>query len=206
LMITLRITVFLAGAAFILAAVGCGEDSAEPSPSATATRGAGATGTPTRSATSPSTVEPFEGGREPVEATPAPGGPTTALLLAVRTAEQGTFDRITFEFEGGLPGYSVQYVEPPIIADASGLEVDIEGSAFIQMRMEPAAGHDPETGDETYVGALELKPDLPSLLEAERTGDFEGVLTWVLGVSEEADFRVWTLDGPPRLMVDVARS
>jgi hypothetical protein len=139
-----------------------------------------------------------------VEATPAPGGPTTALLLAVRTAEQGTFDRITFEFQGELPGYSVQYVEPPIIADASGLEVDIDGSGFIQIRMEPAAGHDPDTGDETYTGPLELKPDLPSLLEAERTGDFEAVLTWVLGLSEEADFRVTTLEGPPRLVIDVA--
>ena len=98
----------------------------------------------------------------------------------------------------------MQYVEPPIIADASGLEVDIAGSAFIQIRMEPAAGHDPNTGDETYTGSLELKPNLPSLLEAERTGDFEGILTWVLGLGEDLDFRVMTLDGPPRLVIDVA--
>lgn len=44
LMITLRVTAFLAAAAFILTAVACGEDSEEPSPSTTATRSAGATG------------------------------------------------------------------------------------------------------------------------------------------------------------------
>src|SRR5574341_184181 len=59
-------------------------------------------------------------------------------------------------------------------------------------------------GTETYTGPLELKPALPSLLEAERTGDFEGVFTWVLGLSEATDFRVTTLDGPPRLVIDVA--
>jgi len=198
----LRVVSFLAAAAFAVSAVACSDDD-EAAPSATATRSPTA-GTPTRSATASPSLEPFEGGRDPVQVTPAPNGPTTALLNEVRTAEQGTYDRTTLEFEGGLPGYSVQYVEPPIVADASGLEVDIEGSAFIQIRMEPAAGHDPNTGDETYKGPLELKPGLPSLLEAERTGDFEGVLTWVLGLSEEADFRVTTLDGPPRLIVDVA--
>lgn len=201
-MIGLRVASFLVVAAFALSAVACGDDD-ESSPSATATRSP-AHGTPTRSATASPSPEPFEGGRDPVQVTPVPGGPTTALLRDVRIADQGTFDRITLEFEGGLPGYSVQYVEPPIIADASGLEVDIEGSAFIQIRMEPAAGHDPNTGEETYTGELELKSDLPSILEVERTGDFEAVLTWVLGLSEEADFRVTTIEGPPRLVVDVA--
>lgn len=204
-MIALRSAAFLAAAAFVLSATACGGDEEEPSPAATATPSTGATNrTTTVSAKASPTSEPFEGGREPVEATPAPGGPTTALLRTVRTAEQDTFDRVTFEFEAGLPGFSVQYVEPPIIADASGLEVDVGGSAFIQIRMEPAAGHDPDTGDETYTGPLELKPGLPSLLEVERTGDFEGVLTWVIGLSEETDFRVTILDGPPRLVVDVA--
>jgi hypothetical protein len=203
-MIVFRIAAFLSFGASILMASGCGGDAEQSSPSTTGTQSVSATdGTITPSAAASPTSEPFEGGRAPVEATPAPGGPTTALLRAVRYGDRGTFDRVTLEFEGGLPGYSVRYVNPPIIADASGLEVNIEGSAFLQIRMEPAAGHDPNTGDQTYTGPLELKPDLPSLLEAERTGDFEAVLTWVLGLSEEVDFRVTTLDGPPRLVVDI---
>jgi hypothetical protein len=192
------------GLLIFVAVAACGDGEEAPSPSQTATRSPGESATSTRSAVASPTAEVFEGGRDQVEATPPPGGPMTALLSDVRTADQGTFDRITFEFEDGLPGYVVQYVQPPIVADASGLEVNIEGTAFIQIRMEPAAGHNPDTGDETYAGPLELKLDLPALLEAERTGDFEGVLTWVLGLPEEADFRVTTLEGPPRLVVDVA--
>jgi hypothetical protein len=114
------------------------------------------------------------------------------------------FDRITFEFRDARPGYLVEYVAPPIIADASGEEVEIDGDAFLRIRMEPAAGHDPVTGDVTYDGDLELNPELPALVEAERTGDFEGVLTWVLGLAEETDFRVYELQEPYRLVVDVA--
>jgi hypothetical protein len=95
-------------------------------------------------------------------------------------------------------------VDPPIIADPSGLEVEIAGAAFLQVRMEPAAGHDPDTGEPTYTGELELKPGLEQLLEVERTGDFEGVLLWVLGLASKEDFRVDTLQDPPRLVIDVA--
>ena len=58
-------------------------------------------------------------------------------------------------------------------------------------------------GGTAYSGPNELKPGLPNLAEAELTGDFEAVLTWVLGVNEEADFRVLTLESPARLVVDV---
>ncbi len=207
-MLSLRIAALSFLAAFLLLSSACGDDDEEPSPTVSISPAGTQTKTPSPTATAPEpTEEPFVGGREPVEATPsaspALGG---ALLRDVRTDEHTTFDRITFEFQGGLPGYRVRYVEAPIIADPSGLEVEIAGTALLEVRMEPAAGHDPNTGDETYTGPLELKPGLPSLLEAERTGDFEAVLTWVLGVSEKADFRVLTLQDPPRLVVDVGHS
>ena len=75
--------------------------------------------------------------------------------------------------------------------------------AFIQIRLQPAYGYDPKTGEQTYTGPSDLKPGPPSIIEAVATGDFEGVLHWVLGVSEEVDFRVLTLESPPRLVVDV---
>jgi hypothetical protein len=189
-------------AAFVFA-VSCGDDDDEgPSGSASpsATTPVEPTSTPT---TASPTGEPFAGGRDPITSTPA-AGLTVAMLQEIRTADQGAFDRITFEFDGGLPGYEVRYVEPPIIYDPSGETMEIEGTAFIVVRMEPAAGHDPDTGSETYTGPLELKPGLPALVEAERVGDFEGVLSWALGLSAEADFRVTTLADPPRLVIDIA--
>ena len=183
----------LTSAAFILAAA-CGDDDEEPgatTPAATASEEP----TPTEA--------PFSGARDPVVATPLPAF-IPALLSDIQTAEEDGFDRITFEFAFAIPGFDIRYVEPPIIYDPRGEPMEIEGSAFIVIRMEPAAGHDPNTGASTYVGPLELKPALPSILEAERVGDFEGVLSWALGLSEEADFRVLTLEDPLRLIIDVA--
>jgi hypothetical protein len=38
--------------------------------------------------------------------------------------------------------------------------------------------------------------------ELVRTGDFEAVLTWAVGLGDKVDFRVLTLEDPPRLAVD----
>jgi len=39
--------------------------------------------------------------------------------------------------------------------------------------------------------------------ELVRTGDFEAVLSWAIGVEKQTGFRVRTLDDPARLVVDV---
>jgi hypothetical protein len=39
--------------------------------------------------------------------------------------------------------------------------------------------------------------------EVVRTGDFEAVLTWAIGLDERVGFRVSTLDNPSRLVVDL---
>jgi hypothetical protein len=202
-----RLKIFAAVALLAVAALGlasCGDDDDEDVPE-TAT----ASGTATIALTDPPgtagpTEEPFSGGsREAVQGEGALTGPT-GILVNVRISRHTDYDRITFEFrEDGRPPYRVEYVQPPIIADPSGQEVQIAGSAFLNVRMEPAAGHDPLTGEETYGGVGELNQDLPALVEAERTGDFEGVLQWVLGLTAETDFRVVELEGPPRIAIDV---
>jgi len=165
-----------------------------------------ATGQPSTTSAGPPTQEPFSGSTDPVEAASTGGVPLGgALLRDVRTAAHSTFDRITFEFEGGMPGYRVEYVEPPIFADPSGLQLDIEGSAFIKVRMEPAAAHDPNTGNPTF-GTRELKPRHASIVEAENAGDFEAVLNWVIGVNGRLPFRVLTFQGPDRLVIDVGHA
>jgi len=123
------------------------------------------------------------------------------VLIAVRSGRHEGFDRAVFEFRDGLPGYRIEYVKPPIIADPSGLPVQIAGNAFLQVRMEPAAGHDPNTGAST--APIEVSTGLPSLVEMKRAGDFEAVLTWVLGLRAEVDFRVFELMEPFRLVIDV---
>ena len=74
----------------------------------------------------------------------------------------------------------------------------------MKVRFSPAAAHDPFTAERTYLGPLEFTSGLPSIAEAETTGDFEGVLTWVLGLRRAVDFRVFSLENPFRVVIDLA--
>jgi hypothetical protein len=156
-----------------------------------------------------STSAPTTGGIDPMpEADTEPkvgeaeGGMTQ--LVDVRTGRHEGFDRVTFEFDGPRPGYRVEYVEPPITEDGSGDEVDVAGTAFLQIRLEPASGFDMEAGEPTYDGPRVVDGNGTSVLdEVVRTGDFEAVLTWVAGSSDRVDFRVTTLADPTRVVIDL---
>jgi hypothetical protein len=130
----------------------------------------------------------------------------TAFLHDVRTGQHDDgFDRVTFEFEGGSTSYRVEYVQPPITEDPSDRPVDVEGNAFLKVVFFSATGVD-LSGPTPRLSccASEFTTGLPSLLDLRQTGDFEATLSWVLGLSEEVDFRVTELKGPYRIAIDVA--
>lgn len=125
----------------------------------------------------------------------------TATLVDVRIGVHEGFDRLVFEFADGLPGYDIERVDPPILADASGMPVEVSGDSFLQVRLSPAAAHD-EAGD-TTLSVSELLPDLPGIVEARQVGDFEGVVTWALGLVANLEFESLELEDPSRLVIDV---
>lgn len=133
-------------------------------------------------------------------------GDERGLLKAVRAASQSGFDRVVFEFEGALPGYSVRYVNKPVTSDGSGEPVEVKGDSVLQVRMEPASGADLSGEDlrMTYTGPNRITPSTKTVTEVVRTGDFEAVLTWVIGVKGKPGFRVDTASGPNRLIVEIA--
>jgi hypothetical protein len=128
------------------------------------------------------------------------------LLTAVRAAHHPGFDRVVFEFEGALPGYSVGYVDKPITEDGSGEPVEVPGDSVLQVRMEPASGADLSSAELriTYNGPKRLTPSTEAVTEVVRTGDFEAVLTWVIGVKGKPGFRVNTESEPNRLVIEIA--
>ncbi|HEX2063226.1 MAG TPA: hypothetical protein VHE80_02260 [Acidimicrobiales bacterium] len=173
--------------------------------------------TTTSAEVSPTTVEaPATTGDG--QAPPAFGGTTTAtstpgsgpaFLTAVRAARQDGFDRVVFEFDGGPPGSNVGYVERPITEDGSGEPVTVRGAAVLEVRMEPGASARLSGEDVvlTYTGPKRLRPPgTATVVELVQTGDFEAVLTWVVGTRARAPFKVARLSGPPRLVVDVAHA
>jgi len=115
----------------------------------------------------------------------------TALMVEPATCG----DRVVFEFRDRIPRAKVEYRprEDALVEDGSGDAVDAEGEAFLVVRLEPAATAESD-GDElefTYTGPRRLEPEGAEFVrEVVKTGDFEAVVTWVIGVTEERPFRV----------------
>ena len=142
-------------------------------------------GPSTTSASTTSTTA-FEGDTTPTSIASTAGG--VALLTDV-TVEPGLVT-LTFR-DGQVPGIDAAYVEPPIVQDGSGATVEVAGSAFLQLRLEPASGVDLSSDDfeETYTGPQRV-PGIAPVTEVVRTGDFEANLTWVIGLVAERPYRV----------------
>ena len=199
-----------------LAACGGTDEDTGPDPTAlttTTTEGTTSTGPPstggdaTTTSRGPSPTGGAFGGATTPTSAPAPPGTEVALLSAVRVAGQPGFDRVVFEFsDAQVPGYDVRYLDGPAVQDGSGDEVDVAGGARLEVRMAPASGVDLRRGtfEETYAGPARVAGDTGVVTEVVRTGDFEANLTWVIGLDREVPYRVEVLDGPARVVIDLA--
>lgn len=139
-----------------------------------------------------------------------PTGPRTTkgtggMLVAVRAARHQGFDRVVFEFAEGLPPASVSHV-PYLLEDPRGGLLPLRGRAFLQVVFKHASTVDQRSAQprRTYSGPTVITPGLPSLSQVRLAGDFEAVLSFGLGLNQRAGFRVFTLTGPWRVVVDIS--
>jgi hypothetical protein len=125
------------------------------------------------------------------------------LLTDVKVDAGGCTDRVIFDFRssaGAEPGFTVRYrpADEAQTEDASGRHIPIAGKAFLVVRFEPAATADlsqPKL-EITYTGPRSIKPAASRWVrEIAKTGDFEAVLTWSVGLSEQRPFSVATSPG-----------
>jgi len=189
-------------AAALLVASGCGgshKSSAAPGGYSVSSS------TPTTTTTATG-IDPLAGaGTTPVVA--AATGTETALLNRIAVGRHEGYDRVVFQFQNGLPGYRVEYVQPPLKEDGSGKPVSVQGNAVVVVRMEPASGFDLNTGEGVmvYKGPRRIDGSAAGtavVQELVRTGDFEAVLSWAIGLSDKVAFRIQTAQSPARLIVD----
>jgi hypothetical protein len=120
-------------------------------------------------------------------------------LTKIRPASHAAdgYDRIVFDFSGGIPSWDLTRQESPaFVRDASGQEVSLDGTAGLKLIFR---GADLSSGVPT-----EAKPAFTSIREIAQIGNFEGVLTYGIGISSAQCVRVLELSGPSRLVVDVA--
>lgn len=163
-----------------------------------------ATGRPSESSPAPTRSSlPCATSSGATEGTPA------TQLVDVRVGTHEGYDRVTFEFapaEGasgpfGIPGYRIQGVDA-LAEDASGLPVPVDGTSFASVVFSGASGWDVD-GRQTYQGPTDLRPGFASLSELKKTGDFERVLSWGMGMAGPSCWQVSVLQDPPRLVIDL---
>ena len=189
--------------AALFAVSGCGNSDNTAAPGGDSTSG---TTTATTSGTTTDAIDPLtDAGTDPVEG--AAAGSETALLERIGVGRHEGYDRVVFQFKNDLPGYRVEYVEPPLKEDGSGKPVSVDGNAIVVVRMEPASGFDLNTGEGVmvYKGPKRIEGasvGTSTVQELVRSGDFEAVLSWAIGLSDKVDFRVTTATSPARLIVD----
>ena len=142
-------------------------------------------------------VTEFENMPESAPAEPIP-------LTEVRVGIHAGVARVVFEFAGGeAPAFDIAPAEPPFVQDASGLPVDVPGTAFLRIHFPFATGMSTYDGPTTFAAP---GPEGTTLASLVRTGDFEAVMTWVAGTAGPACVRVTILDAPTRVVLDVSPS
>jgi len=137
----------------------------------------------------------------------APAPTTRGYLAAVRVASHDGYDRIVFEFEDAVPGYRVGLTGRPVTEDGSGDSVEVKGEVLYEVRFENAATArlQGERVVPVYQGDKRITTRGKVVEEVVRTGDFEGVVTWVIGARPRPEgVRVTTLASPFRVVVDLA--
>lgn len=125
-----------------------------------------------------------------------------AQIVDVRVGTHGTYDRIVFEFTGGVPEYTLEEASPPFARDPSGEPLTVLGSDHLSLRLRGGTKQG-ESGESTYTGPTSFHPHFEQLQNLEEAGDFEAQSTWIMGRAGAGCVRTFTLDGPDRLVVDL---
>ena len=143
-------------------------------------------------------------GLVPAFAAAPAGAQSTPTLVAVRAGRHAGFDRVVFEFRGGVPSTRrIRYVDQ-LTEDASGEPVSLAGGADLEVVFDGANAHD--DGGRPTVSPRRFSPGFTALREVAQTGDFEAVVSYGLGVDRQRPFKVSTLGGPSRLVIDIQTS
>ncbi|MGY1672666.1 peptidoglycan-binding domain-containing protein [Geodermatophilus sp. SYSU D00710] len=139
----------------------------------------------------------------PIEQTAAHHAGQT-LLVRVRAGRNTDFDRLVLDFDGPAPGFRVQYVDR-LVEDGSGRPIPLRGRAVVEITVHPAAAHR-DDGSPTRSGPVPDVTGFAAFRQIAEAGDFEGVLTWGIGVAARTGLRVTALSGPTRVAVDVVHA
>ena len=121
-----------------------------------------------------------------------------ANVVTARVAPQVGYDRFVLQFDSLVPSYTVRRQATPVFpSGASGQTITLSGTSGVRVDIQSA------TGANTFTGPTDFSHgEYLVLKEARQTQDFEGHLSWGLGLGKPACMRTFTLTAPDRLVVD----
>ncbi|WP_347058862.1 GerMN domain-containing protein [Blastococcus sp. HT6-30] len=148
----------------------------------------------------PTVASPFVADTRPDTAAASPGAAVT--VTDVRVGRHEGFDRVTLEVDGaGLPGWDARYV-PEARSAGSGAPVDVAGEAVLRLVL-TGVGLPGDTGIPPYAGPDPVVAGHPAVREVVLDAVFEGQMASFVGAAAERPFRVYRLQGPDRVVVEV---
>jgi len=122
-------------------------------------------------------------------------------LTDVRMGEHNGHDRVVFEFSGGRPAVTADRV-PTVYADPKGTPVALAGQSNLRVVFRGASGVCGQPLHRTWTGPSVLTPYYPELLVVCAAGDFEGYLSFGIGLAARGSCHVSTLASPDRVVID----
>jgi hypothetical protein len=119
-------------------------------------------------------------------------------FAAARVGKQDGFERVTFEFTGSMPNYTINYVKE---FNATGEEkVKVAGKSFIDIVFNPLPMD--EEGVKNIKNFPQGKLKLKFLQQVNLYEYFEGDCNFALGLTGKRSFRVQELKNPSRVVID----
>jgi hypothetical protein len=128
------------------------------------------------------------------------GDSVPGSLVRVAIAHHPGYDRIVFEFADAskIPTYRIVPQDSAhFVRDASGQPVNLRGSAGLRIVFQNA------TGQGTWNGTVSEQGSTAVVTDVSQLGDFEGVLSFGVGLTQSSCLSVSRLDNPARLVIDV---
>ena len=124
----------------------------------------------------------------------------------IRIGRHDGFDRVVLEVGGeGLPGWDVRYVDEAL-SQGSGDPVQVAGDAVLQVTV-TGVGYPADTGVEEFSGPDPLRAaDTEVVDELVFDSTFEGTTVAFVGTTHRRPFRVYLLESPTRVVLEVAHT
>lgn len=123
-------------------------------------------------------------------------------MADVRVGQHTGYDRVVFEFKWGpMPSYHIEYIDKPAYSCGSGEAIWLEGDGWLSVHFSAAQAYDDQGRSTVNERVRQVK--FLIIQEVQNTCDFEGEVTWVLGVSSPNAYRVLELKQPTRLVIDI---